>query len=196
MTESMDWNGLAKDWQKVEVDTSACAAVVKSVRWRSRLMLSGVIMEILVLVAVVALLVFLQRVVPVTHPLTAWALFGLLVSIASMVFKIYNSAGLWRSEAVSTRDMLTLSRRRLKAIARSAKFGRKLTLVFAIVLPVWVAIVLLVQPQLLLANGWVTPAVFGFAVVWIGAFWISTGRSLKRCEAQLKSVENLLGEFS
>ena len=134
-------------WRAVEVDTSACMSVVNSVRRRTLLMLSGVILEILGLIAIVAILVYLQRLLPLSKPLIVWALFGLGVSITSVVFKIRNSIGLWRSEAESTSDMLKLSEQRLQAIARTNRFSRRLTLVFAIVLPVWIAVVLFHGPQ-------------------------------------------------
>ena len=196
MTELMDWNKLTQDWRAVEVDTSACMSVVNSVRRRTLMLLSGVILEILGLIAIVAILVYLQRLLPLSKPLIVWALFGLGVSITSVVFKIRNSIGLWRSEAESTSDMLKLSEQRLQAIARTNRFSRRLTLVFAIVLPVWIAVVLFVQAEVLLANIWITLSVLSFATIWIGIFWFSTGKSLRRCELQLEAVQQLLSEFS
>jgi hypothetical protein len=196
MNNPMDWNALSQEWRQVEVDTSACMQVVHSVGRRTRLMLSGVILEAILLVLVVGLIFFLQRFLPTAGPLMIWAWFGLAVSVASVVFRVRNTAGLWRSQAESTRQMLALSHKRLEAIARTAQFNRGLTQVFVVALVVWGAGVWWLRPDIWTARPVITVGVLAFVTVWLAVYWVFNRRSLERCREQLAAIDRLREEFS
>jgi hypothetical protein len=195
MSESIDWGNLTTDWQNVAVDTPACSSLIVIVRKRARLMLFGLALEIALLLTVAALTIFLLQFLPPTSMFVIWAIFGLLVSFVSVAFRIRNSAGLWRTTVHSTHDMLQLSEKRLKAIARTARFNRGLTIVFSIALPVWSVVVWWLEPGVWLRNPLVSLAVVAFAFAWITGFWIITGRTLRRCKRQIVAVKQLLEEF-
>lgn len=181
--------------KNVEVDSSACTDVIDSVRRRARLMLLGLVLEFLLLLAIAGLTLFLLSFLPPTSLFIVWAVFGLLISACSVIFRIRNSRGLWRATAESSYDLLRLSQKRVTAIAKSARFNRCLTIIFSIALPLWTGVVWWRDPAVLLRNTGVTLVVFAIVILSIFGYWYFCGRMLMRCTGQLAAVNELLAEF-
>jgi len=196
MNDTFDWEQLSTDWQSLEIDTAAGASVINSVRRRARFMFLGLAAEIIGLVVVIGLLVFLLGFMPPTSLMIAWAVFGLVVSLISVVFRVRNNLGLWRVTTESTREMLRLTHRRLIAIEKTGRFNRRLTVIFSIALPLWTAMVWWWEPSVLLSNPVISLAVLVFAVIWISGYWVITGKTLNKTSAQLDAIRDMQQEFS
>jgi hypothetical protein len=196
MNDTFEWEQLSADWQSLEIDTVTGASVINSVRRRARFMFLGLAAEFTGLIVILGLLVFLLGFLPATSMMIVWAMFGLVVSLISVVFRVRNSLGLWRVSTDSTREMLRLAYRRLIAIEKTGRFNRRLTVIFSIALPLWTALVWWREPSVLTSNPVISLAVFLFAVVWISGYWVINGKTLKRTSAQLEAIRKMQQEFS